>query len=121
MSARKNQSLLRRFGFALAGFLHAVRTENSLRLQAIVFVLVLVALAVLRPAPLWWAVVLLASAGVLAAELLNTAIETLADHLSPGVHPQIRVVKDCAAAAVLVTVLGAVAVAIALAVHLLHR
>jgi diacylglycerol kinase (ATP) len=121
LSDRKNQSLLRRFGFAVAGVLHAVRTERSLRLQVIVFVLVLVALAVLRPGPLWWAAVMLASAGVLAAELLNTAIETLADHLSPEIHPRIRVVKDCAAAGVLVAVLGAVAVAIALAVHLLRR
>jgi undecaprenol kinase len=121
LSDRKNQRLLRRFGFALAGLRHAVRTEKSLRLQAIVFVLVLAALAVLRPGPLWWAAVLIASASVLAAELLNTAIETLADHLSPGIHPQIRVVKDCAAAAVLVAALGAVAVAIALLVHLLRR
>jgi diacylglycerol kinase (ATP) len=121
LSDRKNQSLLRRFGFAVAGVLHAVRTERSMRLQVIVFVLVLVALAALRPGPLWWAAVMLASAGVLAAELLNTAIETLADHLSPEIHPRIRVVKDCAAAGVLVAVLGAVAVAIALAVHLLRR
>jgi undecaprenol kinase len=121
LSARKNQSLLRRFGFALAGLRHAVRTERSMRLQVIVFALVLVALAVLRPGPIWWAAVMLASAGVLAAELLNTAIETLADHLCPDIHPRIRVVKDCAAAAVFVTVVGAVAVAIALAVHLLRR
>lgn len=121
MNDRKNQSLLRRFGFALAGLVHAVRTEHSIRLQVIVFVLVLMALAVVRPGPLWWAAVMLASACVVAAELLNTAIETLADHLSPEIHPQIRVVKDCAAAAVLVAVLGAVAVAIALAVHLLRR
>ena len=121
MSNRKNQSLLRRFGFALAGLVHGVRSEHSMRLQAIVFALVLAALAGLRPGPIWWAAVMLASAGVLAAELLNTAIETLADHLSPQIHPQIRVVKDCAAAAVFVTVLGAVAVAIALAVHLLRR
>ena len=121
MSAQKNQSLLRRFGFALAGLRHAVRTERSMRLQVIVFALVLVALAVLRPGPIWWAAVMLASAGVLAAELLNTAIETLADHLCPDINPRIRVVKDCAAAAVFVTVLGAVAVAIALAVHLLRH
>lgn len=121
MSTRKNQSLLRRFGFALAGLRHGVRTENSLRLQVIVFVVVLIVLAVLRPGAIWWAAVMLASAGVLAAELLNTAIETLADHLCPEIHPRIRVVKDCAAAAVFVTVLGAVAVAVALAVHLLRR
>ena len=121
MSAHKNQSLLRRFGFALAGVRHALRTESSVRFQAVVFVLVIVALALLRPGPLWWAAVMLASAGVLAAELLNTAVETLADHLSPELHPQIRVVKDCAAAAVLIAVLGALAVGAALAVHLLRR
>jgi undecaprenol kinase len=121
LNDHKNQDLLRRFGFALAGFLHGVRAERSMRLEIVIFVLVMVALAILRPGPIWWAAVMLASAGVLAAELLNTAIETLADHLCPEIHPRIRVVKDCAAAAVLVTVVGAVAVAIALAVHLLRR
>ena len=108
-------------GYALAGLQHAVRTEKSVRFQAVVLVLVLVALAILRPAPIWWAAVALASAGVFAAELLNTAIEALADHVSPELHPLIRVVKDCAAAAVFVSVIGALAVAAALVVHLLRR
>lgn len=108
-------------GFALAGLTHALRTERSVRFEAAVFVLVWAALAILRPDPLWWAAAALASAGVLAAELLNTSIEALADHLSPELHPQIRIVKDCAAAAVFVSVLGALAVAVALAVHLLRH
>ena len=121
MTSQKNQNLLRRFGFALAGLRYALRSERSVRLEALLFALVTVALAVLRPGPLWWAAVMLASAGVIAAELLNTAIETLADHLYPEVHPRIRVVKDCAAAAVFVSVVGALTVAVALAVHLLRR
>lgn len=121
MSFQKNQPLWRRMGFALAGLIHALRMERSVRFEAVVLVLVVVALAVLRPGPIWWAAVALASAGVLAAELLNTSIEALADHLSPEFHPQIRVVKDCAAAAVFISVLAALAVAAALAVHLLHR
>jgi undecaprenol kinase len=108
-------------GFALAGVMHGLRTERSVRFEVVVLVLVVAALAVLRPEPLWWAAAALAGAGVLAAELLNTAIETLADHLSPEIHPQVRVVKDCAAAAVFVAVVGALAVAAALAVHLLRR
>jgi undecaprenol kinase len=108
-------------GFALAGVMHGLRRERSVRFQAVVLVLLFTALAVLRPEPIWWAAAALASAGVLAAELLNTAIETLADHLSPEFHPQIRVVKDCAAAAVFISVAGALVVAVALAVHLLHR
>lgn len=121
MTPHKNLPLWRRAGFALAGLLHGLRTERSVRFEAGALVLVLVALALLRPGPIWWAMVALASAGVLAAELLNTAIETLADHLSPELHPRIRIVKDCAAAAVFVSVLGALAVAAALAMHLLHR
>ena len=121
MTAHKNQPLWRRTTFALAGLSHGLRTERSVRFEAVVFVLVLLVLVVLRPRPIWWAAVALASAGVLAAELLNTAIEALADHLSPEFHPQIRVVKDCAAAAVFVSVVGALAVAAALAVHLLRH
>ena len=118
--AEKNLSFARRLRFALAGLTYALRAERSLRTQGIVFVLVVVALAVLRPEPVWWALVLLASAAVLAAELFNTAIEHLADHLHPELHPSIRVVKDCAAGAVLLTAAGAVGVAVALAIHLIH-
>jgi undecaprenol kinase len=120
-ASRKNQSFVQRLGFALAGLGHAVRAEHSIRAQVVVFILVMVAMCVLRPGPSWWALVLLASSGVLAAELLNTAVEHLADHLHPEVHPSIRTVKDCAAAAVLVAVLGAVAVGLALAAHLLLK
>lgn len=117
----KNQAFLLRLRFAVAGLGHAVRAENSFRIHLVAFLAVLLLLLILRPGPGWWALVLLASGGVLAAELFNTAIEHLADHLHPDVHPSIRVVKDCAAAAVLLAVLGAVAVAAALFVHLWHR
>jgi diacylglycerol kinase (ATP) len=55
---------------------------------------------------------------VLAAELFNTAIEQLADELHPEDSAGIRIVKDCAAAAVLIAVLGALGVGAAFAVQL---
>jgi undecaprenol kinase len=82
---------------------------------------VVIALLILRPGPFWWALVMLASAGVLAAEMFNTAVEHLVDHLHPEIHPRIGVVKDCAAAGVLIASLGAVAVMVALVAHLLGR
>jgi diacylglycerol kinase (ATP) len=117
----KNLSFARRLRFALAGVAHALSTERSVRTQAVFFLLVVVALIVLRPAAVWWALVFLASAAVLAAELFNTAIEHLADHLHPGSHPSIRIVKDCAAAAVLLTVGGAIGVGAALAAELVRH
>jgi undecaprenol kinase len=121
VTPRKNHSFPRRLGFALSGLRHALRSEHSVKTQLAVFVGVVIALIFLHPGPLWWALVLLASAGVFAAELLNTAVEHLADHLHPEVHPSIRVVKDCAAAAVLMASLGALGVGVALVVHLLAR
>jgi undecaprenol kinase len=115
----KNQPLRARFGCALHGLHQALRAEASLRLQAVSALIVLAALLVLRPAPVWWALTLLAAALVLCAELLNTAIEQLADALHPTDSAQIRLVKDCAAAGVLLAVLGALAVGAALLVHLL--
>lgn len=107
----KNQSFRRRLGFALAGLAATVRTERSFRFHLVAAPAVVLVLAWLKPAPLWWAIAVLTIAAVLAAELINTAVEHLADHLHPEPHPAIKAVKDCAAAAVLITSLGALAVA----------
>jgi undecaprenol kinase len=120
LTAHKNQPFAMRLRFALAGLAHALRSEQSVKAQVVVFVLVIAAMLWLSPGVYWWALVILASAGVFATELLNTAIEHLADHLHPEVHPQIRVVKDCAAAAVLIAVLGAMGVGVALAIRMIQ-
>ena len=118
MEAHKNQSFFARLRFAMAGIAHGFRTERSFKTQALALLLVMLILLILRPAPLWWALVIISSAAVLSAELFNTAIERLADHLHPELHPEIRIVKDCAAAAVLCFAIGAVGVAIALVVDM---
>jgi undecaprenol kinase len=109
----KNQTFPRRLSFALAGLRTAWRAEASFKVHVAAAVLVTAALAWLEPAPIWWAIAALAVGAVIAAELFNTAVEHLADHLHPELHPAIKAVKDCAAAAVLVTTLAALAVAAA--------
>jgi undecaprenol kinase len=109
----KNQTLMRRLGFALAGFRSAWRNENSFKTHVVAAVAVLAVLLWLEPSPLWWAIGCLTIAFVLAAELFNTAVEVLADHLHPDQHPKIKTVKDCAAGAVLVASIGALGVAAA--------
>jgi diacylglycerol kinase (ATP) len=108
----KSKPLYRRIGFALAGLRVAWQGEPSLRAQVGLALAALLVLVVLRPALLWWALMGAMVALVLAAELLNTAMEHLVDHLHPEQHPRIKVVKDCAAAAVLVLSLGALWVGI---------
>jgi len=112
----KNQPFAARLRFAFAGLAATLRSESSFKIHVVAAIAVGGVLVWLRPAPLWWAIAALTVAFVLAAELLNTAIEHLADHLHPELHPRIKIVKDCAAAAVLVASLGALAVAAAFVV-----
>jgi undecaprenol kinase len=117
----KNQSFSRRLTFALMGLRSAWRSEASFKTQVAAAAAVIAALLWLRPAPLWWAIAAITVAFVLAAELFNTAIENLADHLHPEQDPAIKVVKDCAAGAVLVASVAALGVAAAFAYDLLLR
>ena len=121
MHSLKNQSFLKRLTFAATGVMDGLRAEHSLRTHLVAMALVIIVGVLTRPEPVWWALLAIACAAVIAAELFNTAIEHLVDHLHPDIHPSIRIVKDCAAAAVLVTVCGALGVAIAFAAYLLER
>ncbi len=103
----KNQRFRERVGFAWAGLRAAWCSERSFRAQAIIAVVVFVAMGVLQPPLIWWALVGTMMVLVLAAELINTALEHLVDHLHPERHPRIKTVKDCAAAAVLLLSVGA--------------
>ena len=109
----KNQPFHKRMGFALQGLSAAFRMESSFRLQCLAVLMVLIVLAWNRPAMIWWALLLLNCGLVLAAELFNTALEHLIDHLHPGLHPSIKIAKDCAAGAVFILSISAACIFVA--------
>ncbi len=98
----KNGPFHQRLSFALKGIREAFRTERSMRTHAGALALVVVLLLATRPEPVWWALLLLAAGLVGTAELINCALEALADRVSLAVDPLIGRAKDCAAGAVLV-------------------
>ena len=80
------------------GLVYGARTERAVR-QELALLALGVPLAFVLGSGLWVRVALVASLLLmLAAEFLNTATEKLCDHLHPGRHPQIGVVKDLASA-----------------------
>lgn len=115
----KNHPLHIRMGFAVAGLRQCWRTESSFRTHVLATAAVIVALVIVRPAPIWWAVILLVATLVMAFEALNSALERLIDHLHPEIHPEIGVVKDMAAGAVLLLSGGALVIATCLAASML--
>lgn len=104
----KNQSFPKRLSYSLQGIRSAWRQEASFRFQSLMALGVVALLIGLRPPAIWWALLLMNCGLVLAAELLNTALEHALDHLHPEIHPAIKVSKDCAAGAVLLFSLSAV-------------
>jgi undecaprenol kinase len=113
----KNRPFAERMGFALQGWRTGWRRENSFRAQVRLGAVALLALIVLRPAPVWWALVLLVSALVMALELLNSAMEAVIDRLHPEVHPSIKIAKDMLAGAVLLMSCAALVVGVAMVIE----
>lgn len=100
--------LHRSFSFAFDGLRHALRTQRTLRIHVGIAGIITVLVIWLPLSGAEAAVVILAVAGVLVAELFNTAVEAVVDLLVERNHHQVaRVAKDVAAAGVLVTALAA--------------
>lgn len=110
----KNRPFPERLRFAVAGIREGWRRERSFRTHVLFAILAAGALVVLRPTPVWWALIALTVALVFAFELINSALETLIDHLHPDRHEAIRVAKDMAAGAVLVLSLASLVVGVAM-------
>ena len=109
----KGQPFSRRLGYALAGLRWAWQQEASIRTHALATAVLLVVMAMTRAPAMWWAAMALTVGLVVSCELLNTAIEALADHLHPGQHPAIGLCKDVAAGAVLIATIASLAVGLA--------
>ncbi len=102
--------VIRSFRPALAGLLWALKTQRNLQVHAVAAVLAVVLGLWLDIAAREWCMVILAAGLVLTAELLNTALEVLADRVTQEREESIRHVKDVAAAAVLLAALAALVV-----------
>jgi diacylglycerol kinase len=90
-----------RVRFALQGWTAFFARETHAQIQAVIAVLVVLAGWLLHISPTEWILVLLCIGWVLSLEMVNSAIEKLADQTHPDRHPAIGLVKDLAAGAVL--------------------
>jgi diacylglycerol kinase (ATP) len=82
------------------GLTHAAKTEAAVRQELVMLFVAICAGAWLAPGPGWYVAMVGALFAVMAIELLNTAVEKLADHVNPGWHSNIGLVKDLGSAAV---------------------
>ncbi len=104
----------RSFVYAWRGIRYLFVGEHNARIHLAVMVLVVIAGLFFGLSATEWAVIALAIGLVLALEAMNSAVEALADHVSPGFAPLIGRAKDVAAGGVLLGVFGAVGAGVAI-------
>lgn len=95
------------FKWAFWGVQDLFRNHPNAQVHALITTLVVPLGFYLQLLPTEWALIILCIVLVLAMEALNSAIEYLADKISPEQDPLIGKAKDIAAAAVLLASTGA--------------
>lgn len=85
------------------GWKAAWRSEKTLRQWTLINLASASAAFAIDLTPAERAVILSLGLLILAAELMNTAIEEVVDYLSTDIHPKAKKAKDCGSAAVALT------------------
>lgn len=106
------------FGHALSGLVHALKSERNITLFLLGYIPVLIISFILGISRTDWIALLITGGLFLTIELLNTAMERLVDTLDDyqkqllgsHFHLGLKMAKDVASAASLVTLLTTVAV-----------
>ena len=83
------------------GIRYSFASEKNIRVQLVFFIIVVIASIIFEITKIEFLLVLCVSAANFSLEMTNTAIERLADKVSPEYSEQIGVVKDVMAGAVL--------------------
>jgi diacylglycerol kinase (ATP) len=90
------------FRYALEGLKVLVSEEHNSRIHFVVSLLAMAAAFYFKISGLEWVALILCIGFVFALEIINSAIENLADFVEPNRHEAIKKIKDLAAASVLV-------------------
>lgn len=111
---RKNKftvsNRLKSFRYAFAGLRILLTTQHSAWCHAVATIVVIFAGLFFGLSQSEWCWLVLAMTAVWAAEAFNTSIEFVSDVVSPEYNLLIKHAKDLAAAAVLITVIGEIAI-----------
>ncbi|MFM2374567.1 MAG: hypothetical protein RLZZ234_562 [Candidatus Parcubacteria bacterium] len=111
----------KRFGYAIAGFCHAYRSDKNFRLQVQVLMFYPLFGWIVWPlSPTEILFLSLSYALILITELQNTSFEKALDRLHPELHDDIGASKDIAAAAVLTAGLFALVVVLVILTSRIH-
>ncbi len=101
------QARKRSFKYAWEGIVFMFLNETNARIHLASSIVVVALGFLFKISAIEFLLMIVLISMVLVAEIFNTAIEKVMDHLSPGLHPGVKVVKDLAAGGVLISAMAA--------------
>lgn len=96
--------------YAMTGMITAVKVERNFQIHLVFAVVVIGSSFYFSISKVEWIFILFAIGGMLALELVNSAIERVVDLVTLEYHPLAKLAKDFAAGAVLLYAIVAVAI-----------
>ncbi|MBI3120081.1 MAG: diacylglycerol kinase [Candidatus Kerfeldbacteria bacterium] len=102
------------FYYAGSGLHRAFLSERHVKVHLVFGLLAAVLAVILDLSRTEWILLLLTITMVLTLELVNSVLEDLVDLLEPRIHDRVKIIKDGAAAAVLLAAIAAAVIGILL-------
>lgn len=112
LEASTPRQVLMSFVYASQGILYVLRNERNARIHLVFAIIVFITGVLLGLTNAELAGVSFAILLVFLAEVVNTAFEKTLDLIDQNHNPQIQIIKDMAAGAVLIAALGAIAIGV---------
>ena len=100
--------MLKSFVYAFNGLRLLLKEEQNARIHFVASIIVILAGFYFRLNAYEWIAIIFSIGLVITVEIINTAIENIADFISPGKSEHIKTIKDLSAAAVLISAIVAV-------------
>lgn len=104
----KNRKLIDSFNNAANGLIYAIKNERNIKIHIVAAVFVLILGLTLDLTRMEFLMVCLVIGFVLVCELFNTAMEIFVDVMISIYHPKVKIIKDVAAGAVLLSAITSV-------------
>lgn len=98
--------------YALNGLKEAYIRERNFRIHLFVAVIVIFVSFYFRLTAFEWIFIIIAIQMVLISELVNSLMERIIDYLKPDYHIQAKIIKDIAAAVVLISAITSVIIGV---------
>ncbi len=100
------------FKYAINGLYYAFKTQANMQIHIVAMICVIIAGFYFQVSTMEWLFLILTIALVLMSEMVNTTIEEIVNFISPTYNTKAGIIKDLAAAFVLLSAIFAIVVGV---------